>query len=101
MLIVKVKWNKEIFEVDVDPSEDPTIFKAQMYALTNVPVDSQKIMIKGKVLKDNDDLSKLGLKNAMMVMMMGSLKRSDFRLVLKLASRKQTGSLRVASWAGY
>jgi len=37
-----------------------------------VPVTSQKIMIKGKVLKDTDDLSKLGLKNDMQIMMMGT-----------------------------
>jgi hypothetical protein len=29
-------------------------------------------MIKGKVLKDTDDLSKLGLKNDMQIMMMGT-----------------------------
>lgn len=43
-----------------------------MYALSNVPVEGQKIMIKGKVLKDQDDLSKMGLKDGMMVMMMGT-----------------------------
>ena len=43
-----------------------------LYALSNVPVDKQKIMIKGKILKDDDDLSKFGLKNGMTLMMMGT-----------------------------
>jgi len=37
-----------------------------------VPVTTQKIMVKGKVLKDSDDLSKVGLTNGMVVMMMGT-----------------------------
>jgi len=37
-----------------------------------VPVSGQKIMIKGKVLKDDDDWSKLGLKDGLTVMMMGT-----------------------------
>lgn len=43
-----------------------------MYALSNVPVDKQKIMIKGKILKDEDNLSKVGLTNGMTIMMMGT-----------------------------
>jgi len=37
-----------------------------------VPVDGQKIMINRKVLKDGDDLAKVGLKEGMTLMMMGT-----------------------------
>ena len=43
-----------------------------MYGLSSVPVDKQKVMIKGKVLKDGDDLTKFALKNGMTLMMMGT-----------------------------
>jgi ubiquitin carboxyl-terminal hydrolase 14 len=48
------------------------VFKAQIYAMSNVPIETQKIMIKGKVLKDSDDLNKVGLTNGMTIMMMGT-----------------------------
>lgn len=37
-----------------------------------MPVDKQKIMVKGKMLKDTDDMSKVGLANNMTIMMMGT-----------------------------
>lgn len=72
MSIVKVKWNKEVFPVEVDTSCEPMLLKSQLLALTNVPVEGQKIMIKGKVLKDDSDMSKVGLSNGMTIMMMGT-----------------------------
>ena len=52
LIIVNIKWGKQtINDVEVDPTQDALTFKTQVYALTNVPVDKQKIMIKGKVLK--------------------------------------------------
>ena len=47
-------------------------FRAILYALSCVPVDKQKIMFKGKMVKDEDDLTKLGLKNGMTIMLMGT-----------------------------
>ncbi len=70
--IVNVKWGKEALIVECNTSEEPIIFKSQIYALTNVPVQGQKIMIKGKVLKDDDCWSKIGVKDGMTVMMMGT-----------------------------
>jgi ubiquitin carboxyl-terminal hydrolase 14 len=71
--IVNVKWGKEQFNnVEVNTAEEPLVFKSQLYALSNVPVDKQKIMIKGKILKDEDNLSKVGLTNGMTIMMMGT-----------------------------
>ena len=42
---------------DLDTSDDIATFKCQLYALTNVPVDKQKVMAKGKVLKDGAEWS--------------------------------------------
>jgi len=71
-LNLKVKWNKENYTLECDTTSEPILFKSQLYALSNVPVEGQKIMIKGKVLKDSDDLSKFGLKEGMQIMMMGT-----------------------------
>lgn len=52
---VKVKWGKETFPgVEVDTSSDVIDFKAQVYALSNVPVERQKLMSGGKTLKDDE-----------------------------------------------
>ena len=47
-----VKWNKQTFnDFEVAPSLGVEMMKAQLFAVTNVPVDKQKIMFKGKILK--------------------------------------------------
>lgn len=48
------------------------MLKSQLYAITNVPVQTMKLMVKGKMVKDADDLTKLGLTNGMQIMMMGT-----------------------------
>jgi ubiquitin carboxyl-terminal hydrolase 14 len=72
-LLVNVKWGKELLsDIELDKSQDVMTFKAILYALSNVPVDKQKIMIKGKMLKDTDDLSKFDIVDGMTLMMMGA-----------------------------
>lgn len=52
---VKVKWGKEVFnDVEANTDEDPILFKAQLFALTGVQNERQKVMLKGATLKDND-----------------------------------------------
>lgn len=52
---VKVKWGKEIFkDVPVDTDCDIIDFKTQLYSLSSVPVERQKIMCGGKTLKDDE-----------------------------------------------
>jgi len=46
--------------------------KAVLFSLTNVEPDRQKILVKGGQLKDDTDMSKLGLKPGQVVMMMGT-----------------------------
>ncbi|XP_055919410.1 ubiquitin carboxyl-terminal hydrolase 14 [Eupeodes corollae] len=52
---VKVKWGRENFPgIEVNTDEEPLLFKAQLYALTGVQPDRQKVMFKGSQLKDNE-----------------------------------------------
>ena len=51
---VKVKWGKELYpDVEVNTSEEPLVLKAQIYALTGVKPERQKVMLKGSTLKDD------------------------------------------------
>ncbi|KAE8734219.1 hypothetical protein F3Y22_tig00000778pilonHSYRG00358 [Hibiscus syriacus] len=73
MLSVSVKWQKELLKaVEVDTSQPPYVFKCQLYDLTGVPPERQKIMVKGGLLKDEDDWSTVGLKQGQKLMMMGT-----------------------------
>lgn len=52
---MKVKWGKESYQdVEVDTDEAPLLFKAQLFALTGVQPERQKVMLKGSTLKDTD-----------------------------------------------
>lgn len=52
---VKVKWGKETFkDVPVDTDCDILDFKTQLYSLSSVPIERQKIMSGGKTLKDDE-----------------------------------------------
>lgn len=53
-LLVKVKWNKETLALDLDTNEQPNVFKAQIFALTGVSTERQKVMFKGAVIKDEE-----------------------------------------------
>ena len=67
-----VKWGKESHDVDVDTTMPGLVFKNQLYSLTGVPPERQKIMVKGGMLQDDADLSKLNLKPKPKLMMMGT-----------------------------
>lgn len=50
--LVNVKWGKEKFDaVELNTEEPPMVFKAQLFALTGVQPDRQKVMVKGGTLK--------------------------------------------------
>lgn len=47
-----MKWGKEKFDaVELNTEEPPMVFKAQLFALTGVQPDRQKVMVKGGTLK--------------------------------------------------
>lgn len=74
MSIVKinVKWNKDVFkDIEVDPTLPPAVLKAQLFSLTNVPTERQKIMAKGQTIGD-ETWGKVTLTNGLTLLMMGS-----------------------------
>ena len=75
---VNVKWTngKSTFkDIELSFDESPDVFKAQLFALTNVPPERQKIMLKGKMINDgetwNESIKAL-LKDNITLMLMGS-----------------------------
>ncbi|XP_052776253.1 ubiquitin carboxyl-terminal hydrolase 14-like [Mya arenaria] len=69
---VNVKWGKEKFsDVECNTNEPPEVFKAQLFALSGVQPDRQKVMMKGTVLKD-DGWGNMKLKDGAMLLMMGT-----------------------------
>uniref|UniRef100_A0A8C7TEX2 Ubiquitin carboxyl-terminal hydrolase n=1 Tax=Oncorhynchus mykiss TaxID=8022 RepID=A0A8C7TEX2_ONCMY len=60
---MNVKWGKEKFDaIELNTEEPPMVFKAQLFALTGVQPERQKVMVKGGTLKD-DDWGNIKLKN--------------------------------------
>ena len=72
MPLVIVKHQGKKYEVDLDPTSLGEVLKFQLYSLTGVEPDRQKILVKGGQLKDDTDLSKLGAKPGQVFMMMGT-----------------------------
>ncbi|PNP41662.1 ubiquitin carboxyl-terminal hydrolase 6 [Trichoderma gamsii] len=71
-ITVAVKHQGKKYNVDVDPESSGLDFKLQLFSLTNVEPERQKILIKGGQLKDDADMSKLGLKAGQNIMMLGT-----------------------------
>lgn len=78
---VNIKWNKTVYEnIDLDTSEDITTFKCQIYALTNVPIDKQKLMSKGKIIKDDEEWSKYpAIKDGVTLLLMGNAEGNELK----------------------
>jgi len=73
MVTVSVKWQKQVFPgIEIDTSQPPIVFKTQLYTLTGVPPERQKIMVKGGMLKDDADWSTLAVKDGQKLMMIGT-----------------------------
>lgn len=69
---INVKWGKELLkDVEVDMGQPPVVLKLQLYSLTGVPPDRQKVMGKGGLLGD-DEWGKVSFKQGMTVIMMGT-----------------------------
>ncbi|ORX74043.1 cysteine proteinase [Linderina pennispora] len=73
MVKVKVSWQGKKYDVDVDTTQPGEIFKMQLFSLTGVSPERQKILVKGGQLKDDTDMSHLGLKDGQILRMMGTV----------------------------
>jgi ubiquitin carboxyl-terminal hydrolase 14 len=69
---VNVKWGKQVFkDVEVDMEQPPEMLKMQLYSLTGVPSERQKVMVKGGLLK-NDTWAKVKLQDGATINMIGT-----------------------------
>jgi len=69
---VNVKWGRETYkEIECDTEMEPQVFKAQLFALTGVQPNRQKVMIKGKILGD-DTWNNFPIAKGMTVLLMGT-----------------------------
>ncbi|KAH0538082.1 hypothetical protein FGG08_005294 [Glutinoglossum americanum] len=69
---VIVKHSGKRHNIDLDPESPAEVFKYQLYSVTGVEPARQKILVKGGQLKDDTDLSALGIKPGHTFMMMGT-----------------------------
>jgi ubiquitin carboxyl-terminal hydrolase 14 len=69
---VIVKHQGKKHEVELDPESNGETFKFQLYSLTGVEPERQKILVKGGQLKDDTQLSSLNAKPGQTFMMMGT-----------------------------
>lgn len=69
-MIIKHQGKK--YDVELDPTSNGETLKYQLYSLTGVEPERQKILVKGGQLKDDTDLSKIGAKPGQTFMMMGT-----------------------------
>ncbi|KAK1758351.1 hypothetical protein QBC47DRAFT_374377 [Echria macrotheca] len=69
---VVVKHQGKKYDVEVDTTSTGEDFKYQLFSLTAVEPERQKILLKGGQLKDDADMGKLGLKPGQVIMMMGT-----------------------------
>ncbi|KAJ2528382.1 deubiquitinating enzyme, partial [Coemansia sp. RSA 1933] len=52
----QVKWQGKKYSVDVDTSASGEVFKMQLFSLTGVAPDRQRVLVKGGQLKDDTDM---------------------------------------------
>ncbi|KAL4898816.1 hypothetical protein BDV59DRAFT_10529 [Aspergillus ambiguus] len=67
-----VKHQGKRHEVELDPSANGETLKFQLYSLTGVEPDRQKVLVKGGQLKDDTPLASLKAKPGQTFMMMGT-----------------------------
>ncbi|KAJ5542635.1 hypothetical protein N7461_008638 [Penicillium sp. DV-2018c] len=70
--IVIVKHAGKRHEVELDPTSNGETLKYQLFSLTGVEPDRQKVLVKGGQLKDDTPLSSLNAKPGQTFMMMGT-----------------------------
>ncbi|KAI0339115.1 cysteine proteinase [Trametopsis cervina] len=69
---VHVKHAGKVHDVQLDIDQPPTVFKDAIYQVTGVPPERMKVMVKGGVLKDDHDWTKVGPKENQTFMVIGT-----------------------------
>jgi len=70
--VVAVKWGKESYDLDVETSGADIFssFQSQLFSVTYIPAERQKIMMKGKMIKNEEGMK--GWKEGEKIMLMGT-----------------------------
>jgi len=72
-LKVNVKWGKQKYDnIELNTQEPPLVFKIQLFTLTGVAPENQKIMVKGGTLKDEANWADINIKDGHTFMLMGT-----------------------------
>ncbi|KAI0886054.1 cysteine proteinase [Annulohypoxylon maeteangense] len=74
---VVVKHQGTKYDVEVDTESTGEIFKYQLYSLTGVEPERQKILIKGGQVKDDTPMSKFNFQPGQSIMMLGTPGNKD------------------------
>ncbi|KAI0172422.1 cysteine proteinase [Hypoxylon sp. FL1284] len=69
-IVVKHQGTK--YDVEVDPESTGDVFKYQLYSLTGVEPERQKILVKGGQVKDDMQMSKFNFTPGQSIMMLGT-----------------------------
>ena len=69
---VTIQHGAQKHKLELDPTSNGETFKFQVYSVTGVEPENQKILLKGGPLKDNADLGKLGIKPNQLIRLMGT-----------------------------
>jgi ubiquitin carboxyl-terminal hydrolase 14 len=75
MVNVRIQWNKNNYDLTIDSNDSVLSFKENVYKITSVPPDRQKLMAKGAwvgTLKNEIDLSKCNIKEGHIITLMGN-----------------------------
>lgn len=73
MIRVSVRWQTSTYDLPLDTNGDVSTFRCQLFELTGVPPERQKISgVKGGTLKDGTCLRDLGVKDGQKLMMIGT-----------------------------
>lgn len=68
-----MKWSGKKFDnIELDTSKPLSSFKDQLFSLSNVDPSRQKVLYKGKTLKDDEILSQLNISEGQVFMLIGS-----------------------------
>ncbi len=49
-----VKWSQNKYNLPVDASKPPLVFKEALQAITNIPTNKMKLLFKGKIISDTE-----------------------------------------------
>jgi len=72
MFPVKVKWNKQLLgPIDLAPTDTFQDLKSKLLPITHIPLDKQKLLYKGRILKGTDTPESVGLEQEGLVVLIG------------------------------